>query len=183
MINYIIKGDYANHQISIENAGNIGKEKLCVLIARKKKLYLTNENVVYCNIVDVEAKNKFIASMINAETWRHISGDIGTLYGLVTAPKKYTYYIEFELADGKHLLTKVSELTKQFIKGKFTVSTFALGRAITKYDFYSHIMTEEERAVNGQNNKGCLKYLAIYLIVCVCVLSFILICIYQFEFK
>lgn len=112
-----------------------------------------------------EKTTKLIPAMIRSFMWAHIAGDEGTVYAHITAPKKYRYYIEIELKDGKHFYIKVDEKHKEYISKCVDLQTYALGIGFTKYNFDNHEMSIGERNLNKSNFKSKKKFLIPFAIL------------------
>lgn len=165
-MNMVIKGDYYLANVCAEFE-NFSEKKLKVYIKYFKhyKAYLNKETVAYCNIVEKEKTTKLIPAMIRSLMWSHIAGNEGTVYAHITAPKKYRYYIEIELKDGKHFYIKVDEKHKEYISKCVDLQTYALGIGVTKYNFDNHEMSIEERNLNKSNFKSKKKFLIPFAIL------------------
>ena len=127
-----------------------------------KKIYINEENVIYCNIVKKESDIKLIGTMISSLMWGHIAGDTGRVYANIDAPRKYTYYIEIEFADGKSSYVKAGETIKNIIEENFDLKEYALGIGKTKCNFNKYEISEEEKRLRKEataiNKKICIIF-------------------------
>lgn len=173
MTNGVIKGDYVMAEVFCKYE-NFSEKNVKIFIGYGKnyEVCLNNQTVAYCNLVKEESDIKIIPTMISSLMWGHIAGDTGRVYANIDAPRKYRYYIEIELKDGKHFYIKVDERHKECISKCVDMKKYALGYGVTKYDFDSHKMSEEERQLhraNFERYKGLKIFVLITLVICILV--------------
>ncbi len=160
MTNGVIKGDYVMAAVFCKYENFSEKNvKIFIGYGNSYEVCLNNETVKYCNLVRKESDIKIIPAMISSIIWGHIAGNAGRVYANIDAPKKYRYYIEIELKDGKHFYIKVDERHKECIEKCVDMKKYALGYGVTKYNFDNHEMSIEERNLhksNFQSNKKIL---------------------------
>ena len=179
MKDIVIKGSYAYCFISPV----LRKKKYNAVLQitmGSKKIYINEENVVYCNIVKKESDIKLIGTMISSLMWGHIAGDTGRVYANIDAPRKYTYYIEMEFADGKSSYVKVGETIKHIIEENFDLKEYALGIGNTKCNFNKYAISEEEKRLRKNATAINKKLLAIIFILLITLIS-LKICINIYD--
>ncbi len=158
-MNQVIKGDYKGAEVNV----TISTEPELYFRIWKDYWYIQRAEVAYCSVVSVEEDINLIGAMIGGALWGHMAGNAGKVAGVLTAPKNYTYVIEFEFTNGKHSLVRVNEKIKKVIADKFPLKRhtgiYDSGYGMTVYDFSGHIESEFDTEQRSRHKSDIFRLL------------------------